>query len=318
MYGDNQSQCCPCRCPKTEHPHVYGDNAKKAGALLSYGVGTPPCVWGQLAVFLKHFFFVLGTPPCVWGQHATKALRFVAAAGTPPCVWGQRGFWLGVQPPSCGTPPCVWGQPCTPRRCILGRIRNTPMCMGTTAMLLRSQATRDGTPPCVWGQPQNLSAASLVLIRNTPMCMGTTVSVIFVLRVPVAEHPHVYGDNPADLTFDQLSNAGTPPCVWGQPHNSSRRFDRPARNTPMCMGTTSQRLLVHVRRPLEHPHVYGDNTSIIPEFKGLWQVWGRLCLRKGDPHNAVDRLVVPKASVIAHLGQPQFFCQGSRSPRHLL
>ena len=59
---------------------------------------------------------------------------------------------------------------------------------------------------------------------------------------------------------------GTPPRVWGKPHDT-RTATRIRRNTPTCVGKTIA-INVASAASSEHPHVCGENCHIhIPNFQ---------------------------------------------------
>ncbi len=248
---------CPIRRLVSVHPHVHGDN-DECLPHSAFGLGSPPCAWGQRTTVpmpCRRIRFTpmcmgtttasvisrsvqCGSPPCAWGQRldgtnwldvcgftpmcmgTTHALQSNnrRANGSPPCAWGQLSAYAFDRLCSCGSPPCAWGQRCGRSRAT-SRNRFTPMCMGTTV----SRATRTGTR------------------RFTPMCMGTTLTGnitanVFAGSPPCAwgqrwerlatsprcpVHPHVHGDNVGQVG-DEIALTGSPPCAWGQRRQRSR------------------------------------------------------------------------------------------------
>src|SRR5437868_1358274 len=92
-----------------------------------------------------------------------------------------------------------------------------------------------GPPPHAWGQPL-APRAPAGLRRSTPTCVGTTTATPAPTSISTV-HPHMRGDNgllPGGMRLD----LGPPPHAWGQ-HCVGAGFQRPARSTPTCVGTTS-------------------------------------------------------------------------------
>ena len=91
-----------------DHPHMCGESLKVfAGETIT--AGSPPHVWGKLAVYCSSYAQVRITPTCVG-----KALRPYDVPEVPwdhphmcgeSCIGVQYGFgWIG-------SPPHVWGKP---------------------------------------------------------------------------------------------------------------------------------------------------------------------------------------------------------------
>ena len=135
--------------PKSQedHPHACGDK-RNIILPLRTGIGSSPCVWGQVTVchddvvhcriipmrvgtslVYWRCFFCSGDHPHACGDKCSKSAAQILQLGSSPCVWGQAS---AVTPSVkiLGSSPCVWGQD-TVCSSTLNTARIIPMRVGT-------------------------------------------------------------------------------------------------------------------------------------------------------------------------------------------
>ncbi len=237
-----------------------------------------------------------GAPPRAWGGRRGTCPGWPAGRSTPTCVGRTSCRW--APPPATtehphvrgedpvrvvghvagsGAPPRAWGG-CLQRRPQGRRHRSTPTCVGrtqtpgATAHLdrehphvrgedgdVRARADRRvGAPLRAWGGLP-VRRAVRVALRSTPTCVGRTDSD-GVLHGPLAEHPHLRGEDRAVVSTVTVTG-GAPPRAWGGPLHHVQRNPR-IRSTPTCVGRTTG-VPEQGDTSTEHPHVRGEDTKRI-------------------------------------------------------
>ncbi len=197
--------------PETVHPHVCGDNSRQNKQRRENG-GSPPRVWGQPNETADIDVLLRFTPTCV-GTTSTPPHRSLPGS-VHPHVCGDNANERHTVYAMLGSPPRVWGQL---QRLTVVRVPVLavhPHVCGDNHVQTYSKLLCGGSPPRVWGQRRSRSCVSLFL-RFTPTCVGTTAAYARAALIN-AVHPHVCGDNGAQL-FTSANQNGSPPRVWGQP-----------------------------------------------------------------------------------------------------
>ena len=152
------------------HPHKCGDNIVSA-LVAELELGSPPQVWGQLALLQGHLQPARFTPTSV----GTTAIPLITHC-TPsvhPHKCGDN-WWRGYGPlDKTGSPPQVWGQ-------------RLPLCVDDPA--LRFTPTSVGTTP----PPSTASSSSTV----HPHKCGDNATARRYLREKGGSPPQVWGQRP--------------------------------------------------------------------------------------------------------------------------
>ena len=233
------------------HPHRCGENCW----LLKQGLitgGSPPQVWGKLALAIKCLPHIRFTPtgvgktvvkynprsnpmvhPHRCGENSQRVVSGCPSNGSPPQVWGKLSPSAAGGPSSRFTPTGVgktWmhvipadSVPVHPHRC--GE--------NTSARLCKNCAI--GSPPQVWGK-RAFQALVLEQQRFTPTGVGKTDSHGWG-RDSHGVHPHRCGENEWRVRIAGRLD-GSPPQVWGK-LAKARASNRRARFTPTGVGKTS-------------------------------------------------------------------------------
>ena len=234
--GDNWYTSFWCVKRWTVHPHACGDNAF---ILIDEGgqYGSPPRVWGQLAVLGSPSFTSRFTPTRV------GTTSFPAASASAS----------SVHPHACGdnaAGKCFWS--------ILYRF--TPTRVGTTrGSPARALAGHRFTPTRVGTTLQRVLGRRAH--RFTPTRVGTTFfPAVSTGLSPV--HPHACGDNPLRQAH-RIRLTGSPPRVWGQRSGCAHSvFCLPVH--PHACGDNGRHARNCPRTQPVHPHACGDNTKSAP------------------------------------------------------
>ena len=123
----------------------------------------------------------------------------------------------------------------------------------------QAQKTRlydSGSSPRVWGQ-----AVNFVTVRTSeriiPTRVGTSLGQLSHIAL-YEDHPHACGDKLIDR-FEDLSNLGSSPRVWGQVSRAA--FILSVRGIIPTRVGTSITTSVKVCKSKDHPHACGDKTS---------------------------------------------------------
>ena len=257
------------RRSSTVHPHVCGEIALSTMRQAPVDVGSPPRVWGNLAVAAAaaalsvhpHVCGEIGasrtatstqrfTPTCVGKSRWPVALRL--RDGSPPRVWGNRHRRLPAR--SCGSPPRVWGNRSAAWRMIALNAVHPHVC-GEIPSVPEHPLARP-VHPHVCGEICLRLPAALVVTRFTPTCVGK--SRTRRCASPDAVHPHVCGEIRA--VVGQRSWPTVHPHVCGEIAASA-----------IWSG------------PAVHPHVCGEIMScrqIAPPSGSPPRVWGNLPVRE--------------------------------------
>ena len=172
--------------------------------------------------------------PHVRGEDMSSKYSVEMASETPPRAWGRRRYVLRPHKADRNTPTCVGKTPAhawpriTPWKHphVRGEDR---IHRGTGTGLLE-------TPPRAWGRLSGRRGTA-TSGRNTPTCVGKTLFHRDGWS-NARKHPHVRGED-ADAVTEPLGAAETPPRAWGRLWPTDKPSCR-ARNTPTCVGKTSQ------------------------------------------------------------------------------
>ncbi len=238
-------------------------------------LGSPPRVWGQRQLLIRHdsrsrftptrvgttalttpsLSANIGSPPRVWGQRNTLfdghgSFRFtptrvgttnrhevvLPSAAVHPHACGDNSIINGPILTACGSPPRVWGQ--QPRSSVVTMPSSVhPHACGDNAGRGRDGRAGHGSPPRVWGQRAKSAG----------------------WRSPASVHPHACGDNCYFENFGSC-DCGSPPRVWGQLPCLAHRSILPNGSPPRVWG---QRTILCLPRGASavHPHACGDNVA---------------------------------------------------------
>ena len=157
---------------------------------LGLGRGSPPRVWGQLALGCCDRYRIRFTPTCV-GTTRVLPHKQTTVGGSPPRVWGQHAARPLANCGSRFTPTCVGTTAFRP--CLMTIVAVHPHVCGDNGFPPSTVIGYLGSPPRVWGQLDQL-LLSILNDRFTPTCVGTTQRFVIAI-FGVAVHPHVCGDN---------------------------------------------------------------------------------------------------------------------------
>ena len=89
-----------------------------------------------------------------------------------------------------------------------------------------------GSPPHVWGKRQGRYSGN-VRNRITPTCVGKAGDQSQFWGSE-RDHPHMCGES-NDNPVNQMSDAGSPPHVWGKLNDATKDFQLSG-ITPTCVG----------------------------------------------------------------------------------
>ena len=178
----------PAHSRKSVHPHVRGDNHRRACDFVS-----------------SRF-----TPTCVGTTRSER--RALPSSGSPPRAWGQRGFRSQPRRKFRFTPTCVGTT--SPSHDRAARRRFTPTCVGTTSKCGAVPLLPCGSPPRAWGQQVNRLCPSRIA-RFTPTCVGTTIRIVTDCQRSRRFTPTCVGTTYMKPLID-VKFSGSPPRAWGQ------------------------------------------------------------------------------------------------------
>ncbi len=140
--------------------------------------------------------------------------------------------------------------------CLLSQ--DHPHAYGDKLYKASAEIINPGSSPRVWGQAiDNIS--DLSHLRIIPTRMGTSLDK-FGGENGDRDHPHAYGDKFCPQRYE-CRKSGSSPRVWGQASFISSDYNN-YRIIPTRMGTSPAEQTRLVSRQ-DHPHAYGDKTTIV-------------------------------------------------------
>ena len=134
--------------------------------------------------------------------------------------------------------------------------------------------------PHVRGEDKRLRRRMKWTLETPPRAWGR-LYVPSCLCASMEKHPHVRGED-GYAEIPPLHNLETPPRAWGR-RKDSFAISVSDRNTPTCVGKTTQTRLIPVAVQ-KHPHVRGED--YVPYKVRIFaqetppRAWGRPCLKK--------------------------------------
>ena len=194
---------------RRDHPHMCGESCLTT-LRLSYGLGSPPHVWGKRPMDILSVRFLRITPtyvgkavisyfnlsphedhPHMCGESSASRRRPSRALGSPPHVWGKHNQRNDVHDTYRITPTCVGKAPITAVT-TLALVDHPHMC-GESLPYFRFAPTLKGSPPHVWGKLkwQLIRKAES---RITPTCVGKA-SYHPAEQPYHKDHPHMCGES---------------------------------------------------------------------------------------------------------------------------
>ena len=296
--------------PRSVHPHVRGEDCKKA-KMRRADSGSPPRAWGrQTNPVYPHTHWKVH--PHVRGEDTVLPETGPGNVGSPPRAWGRPVTDFDTRRITRFTPTCVGKTP-GPRRNLRQRSvhphvrgedrgRNAPVSgekvhphvRGEDPVEERNSRPPVGSPPRAWGRLQEGEDAQGGF-RFTPTCVGKTNKSrlsahalegspprawgrpgLQRARSKASVHPHVRGEDYTNQWM-HLARRGSPPRAWGR-HQTGIVYPAPGRFTPTCVGKTMAFQLAELYVTV-HPHVRGEDDGPVrlrvQAFGSPPRAWGR-------------------------------------------
>ncbi len=265
---------------RSEHPHVRGEDPTGVWCRARFD-GAPPRAWRTIEIAQTEGPDD-GAPPRAWGGRGGCRRWRGWRRSTPTCVGRTPAVGPAVGQPT--EHPHVRGEDGSGAGSVAALPRSTPTCVGRTrrrawacgrwaehphvrgedAVSSCHYSPHRGAPPRAWGGPGG-EPGRVGGGRSTPTCVGRTRSPA-AITAPIAEHPHVRGEDTA-RGGGAANLVGAPPRAWGGPMPPLHLTHR-LRSTPTCVGRTLGDASLNTAVP-EHPHVRGEDTTYAPRTESF-------------------------------------------------